>query len=71
VHVDIGDDGKKNNDLAQQFEVPLDKGVPSLAVVSSDGTLVVSQKNGEFEDARALTPEALLAFLNKWKPQAQ
>jgi thioredoxin 1 len=52
VHVDIGDDGKKNNDLAQQFEVPLDKGVPSLAVVSADGTLVVSQKNGEFEDAR-------------------
>jgi thioredoxin 1 len=68
VHVDIGDDGKKNNDLAQQFEVPLDKGVPSLAVVNSDGTLVVSQKNGEFEDARALTPEALLAFLNQWKP---
>jgi thioredoxin 1 len=68
VHVDIGDDGKKNNDLARQFEVPLDKGVPSLAVLNGDGTLVVSQKNGEFEDARGLTPEALLAFLNRWKP---
>jgi ketosteroid isomerase-like protein len=71
VHVDIGDDGKKNNDLAQQFDVPLNKGVPSLAVVSSDGTLVVSQKNGEFEDARAMTPEAMLAFLNQWKPGAR
>jgi hypothetical protein len=68
VHVDIGDDGKKNNDLAKQFDVPLDKGVPALAVIDPDGKLVVSQKNGEFEDARSLTPQALLDFLNKWKP---
>ena len=68
VHVDIGDDGKKNADLAVQFDVPLDKGVPALAIAESDGRLVVSQKNGEFEDARSLTPEALLEFLNKWKP---
>jgi len=68
VHVDIGDDGKKNGDLAKQFDVPLDKGVPALAVVESDGKLVVSQKNGEFEDARAMTPQAVLEFLNKWKP---
>ena len=71
VHVDVGDDGKKNADLAEKFDVPLDKGVPALAVEESDGKLVVSQKNGEFEDARSLTPEALLAFLNKWKPEAK
>jgi Thioredoxin-like len=71
VHVDIGDDGKKNNDLAQEFQVPLEKGVPALAVVDASGKLVVSQKNGEFEDARAMTPEAILEFLDKWKPQAQ
>ena len=68
VHIDIGADGKKNPDLVKQFDIPLDKGVPALAVAESDGKLVVSQKNGEFEDARALTPEALLAFLDKWKP---
>jgi thioredoxin 1 len=71
VHVDIGPDGKKNADVAQQFDVPLDKGVPALAVIESDGKLMVSQKNGEFEDARALTPETLLEFLNRWKPVAQ
>ena len=70
VHVDIGNDGKKNADLAKQFQVPIDKGVPALAVVESDGKLVVSQKNGEFENARAMTPEALLEFLNKWKQEA-
>jgi thioredoxin 1 len=69
VHVDIGPDGKKNADLASQFQVPLDKGVPALAVVESDGKLLVSQKNGEFENARAMTPDALLEFLNKWKPE--
>jgi thioredoxin 1 len=71
VHVDIGPDGKKNGDLAKLYDTPLDKGVPALAVLESDGKVVVSQKNGEFEDARSLTPEALLEFLNKWKPQAQ
>ncbi len=71
VHVDIGPDGQKNGDLAKQYDTPLDKGVPALAVIGSDGRIVVSQKNGEFEDARSLTPEALLEFLNKWKPIAQ
>ena len=68
VHVDIGDDGKKNADVARQFDTPLDKGVPALAVIDSDGKVITSQKEGEFEDARALTPAALAEFLNKWKP---
>ena len=71
VHVDIGAEGKKNVDLAKQFRVPLEKGIPALAVLESDGKLVVSQKNGEFENARAMTPEALLEFLNRWKPEAR
>ena len=68
VHVDLGPDEHKNADLVQQYEIPLNKGIPALAVANSDGKLVVSQKNGEFEDARGLTPEVLLEFLNKWKP---
>jgi thioredoxin 1 len=71
VHVDIGPDGKKNGDVAKQFDVSLDKGVPTLAIVESDGKVVVSEKNGEFEDARQLTPDFLAGFLNQWKPQAQ
>ena len=71
VHVDIGEDGKKNADLAKQFQVPLDKGVPALAVADSEGKVLVSQKNGEFENARAMTPQTLLEFLNKWKPEAR
>jgi thioredoxin 1 len=68
VHVDLGPDEEKNADLVRQYQIPLDKGIPVLAVTESDGSLVVSQKNGEFEDARGLTPEVLLQFLTNWKP---
>jgi hypothetical protein len=68
VHVDLGPDEKKNSDLVAQYQIPLNKGVPAVAVAESDGTLVVSQKDGEFENARGMTPEAMLAFLNQWKP---
>jgi len=71
VHVDIGPNGKKNADVAGQFDVSLDKGVPVMAVVEADGKVVVSQKNGEVEDARGLSPEYLAEFLNQWKPQAR
>jgi len=70
VHVDIGE-GNKNQDLMKDFQVPRQKGIPALAILESTGKLVVSQKDGEFENARALTPEALLEFLNKWKAQAR
>ncbi len=68
VHVDIGEDGKKNNDLAAEYRVPLEKGVPALAILGSDGKLLYSQRNGEWESARSLDPDDVIAFLNKWKP---
>jgi thioredoxin 1 len=68
VHVDIGDDGKKNNDLASEYQVPLEKGVPALAILGPDGKLLFSQKNGEWESARSLDPDDVIAFLDKWKP---
>jgi thioredoxin 1 len=67
VHVDVGE-YTKNMDLGQQYQVPLKKGVPALAVLDSHGKLLYSQQSGEFEKARSLAPEDLLAFLNRWKP---
>ncbi len=67
VHVDIGK-GEKNQDLMKKYDVPMKRGIPGLAVLDADGKLVYSQKNGEFENARALSAEDFLAFLNKWKP---
>ncbi|MGA9544447.1 MAG: thioredoxin family protein, partial [Candidatus Sulfotelmatobacter sp.] len=71
VHIDLGYDEKKNADVVRQFDATLDKGIPTLVVAESDGKVVMSQKNGEFEDARSLTPDVLLEFLNKWRPEAR
>jgi thiol:disulfide interchange protein len=67
VHVDIGK-GEKNQDLMNKYEVPLKRGIPGLAVLDPSGKVVYSQKNGEFENARAMSQDDFLAFLNKWKP---
>ena len=67
VHVDIGE-YNKNLDLAKQYQVPLQRGVPAAAVLESDGKLLFTQKNQEFEKAASMAPEDILAFLNKWKP---
>lgn len=66
-HVDIGH-GEKNTDLAKKYDVPLDRGIPAIAVLDSAGKLLFSQKKGEFEAARSLPAADILAFLNKWKP---
>lgn len=66
VHVDIGQ-MDKNLEVAKQYDVPLDRGVPAIAVLDSDGKLLFSQKRGEFEAARSMAPEDILDFLNKWK----
>jgi thioredoxin 1 len=68
VHVNVGD-YDKNTDLASKYEIPLEKGVPSLAILDPDGKLVVSQKKGEFESTVRIGPEDVVRFLKQWKPQ--
>jgi thioredoxin 1 len=70
VHVDVGE-GDKNQDLMQEYQVPMKRGIPAIAVLDSNGKLLYAQKGGEFEKARALAPEDVLQFLNKWKPIAR
>jgi thiol:disulfide interchange protein len=66
VHVDIGD-GEKNPELLKTYKIPLDKGVPAVAVLESNGRLLYSSGDGEFEAARRMLRKDLVAFLNKWK----
>jgi hypothetical protein len=70
VHVDVGE-GDKNQDLMAEYQVPMKRGIPAIAVLDGKGKLLYSQKGGEFEKARALAPEDVLQFLNKWKPVAR
>jgi thioredoxin 1 len=68
VHVSIGDEGNENLDIAKKYDVPIDKGVPALAVLDPNGTVVYSQKEGEFESTLTIGPEDVTQFLEKWKP---
>ena len=70
VHIDIGK-GEKNQDLMNKYEVPMKRGIPGLAVLGPDGKLIYSQKNGEFENARAMSKDDFRDFLNKWKPETK
>lgn len=68
VHIDVGR-GEKNQDLMNQYGVPMKRGIPAIAILDSTGKLLYSQKNGEWERARALGPEDLIALLRKWRTQ--
>lgn len=66
VHVDIGE-GDKNLDLAKKYKIPLEKGVPAVAILAGDGKLLYSSGEGEFESARKMMKKDLVAFLMLWK----
>jgi thiol:disulfide interchange protein len=57
----------QNLDIAKKYGVPLNKGVPALAVLDSNGNVLFSQKNGEFEAMRTMDPGSVTTFLNHWK----
>jgi thioredoxin-related protein len=70
VHVDIGQ-GERNGDLVRKYKINLEKGVPAISLLDSSGKLIFNDKGGEFQAARRMSEEDLLAFLDKWKaPQA-
>ena len=68
VHVNIGH-MDANLDIAARYQVPLEKGVPALAVLSENGKLLYSQKSGEFEAMGRMEASAVTSFLVQWRPE--
>ena len=66
VHVDIGRNDK-NEDLVKKYNIPIEKGIPSLAVLDTKGHTLYT--TGEFESARSTDPQVILRFLDTWKPK--
>jgi hypothetical protein len=66
VHIDIGQ-YDRNVEVAKRYRVPLEKGVPALAILDSTGKLLFSQRNKEFEKMGAVTPSDVTEFLKRWK----
>jgi len=67
VHVNIGM-YDENRDLAARYLVPIEKGVPALAVLDSHGKLIYSQRGHEFSAMRRMESSAVTSFLIQWKP---
>jgi thiol:disulfide interchange protein len=67
IHINIGH-MDTNLDIASQYRIPLERGVPALAVLSDKGKLLYSQKGGEFEAMRRMESSAVTSFLVQWKP---
>ena len=44
----------KNTDLAKQMGDPIRKGIPAVAVLSADGTLLQATSDGELADAGSM-----------------
>jgi thiol:disulfide interchange protein len=63
VHVNIGH-MDQNVNIAEKYNVPIKKGVPALAILDSNGKLLYSEHDKEFEHT---SPSAITAFLNRWK----
>ena len=68
VHVDIGHIDH-NLSIANKYLVPVGKGVPALAVLDANGKLLYSEREKEFEHSSPehTSPEAITAFLKRWR----
>ena len=67
IHVNIGH-YDANLDIAAKYKIPLERGVPAMAVLDDSGKLLYSQRTGEFESMRRIDPSAVTTFLVQWKP---
>ena len=66
VHINIGH-MDENVDIARRYDVPLERGVPALAVLDTNGKLLFSQKKGEFEAMRRMESSSVTEFLVQWR----
>jgi thiol:disulfide interchange protein len=66
VHVWIGQEDM-HLDIAHKYGVPVTNGVPGLAVLRANGTVVYSQGTGQFRDMRTMDPASVAKFLTRWK----
>jgi len=60
-HIDV------NLDIPEKYGVVVKKGVPALAVLAPDGSVIFAQKLGEFDKMRNMESSSVTEFLNQWK----
>jgi thioredoxin 1 len=64
VRVDVGR-FDRNVDIAKAYGVPLKSGIPAVAVLSPQGSVVYATRGGELADARHMGDNGIYAFFKK------
>jgi thioredoxin 1 len=68
VKVSVGN-RDRNLDLMAEYGMNVGSGIPSVAILEPDGSLVVAQRDGEFRNASALLSVAeISSFFQRWTP---
>lgn len=68
VRVSVGN-RNKNLDLMAQYGMAVEDGIPAVAIVEPDGSLVAAQLEGEFRNASSLLSVAeIVSFFHRWAP---
>jgi len=55
----------KNVDVAKSYGVPLDKGIPAVAIVSTNSEVLYVTKDGELADARKMGENGIYEFFKR------
>jgi len=55
----------KNLDVAKSYGVPLDKGIPAVAIISSQNAVLYATRNGELADARKMGDNGIYEFFKR------
>lgn len=68
VRVSVGN-RDRNLDLMEQYGMSVESGIPAVAIVEPDGSLVAAQLEGEFRNASSLLSVAeIVTFFHRWAP---
>ena len=68
VNIDVGR-FDKNLDIAAKYGVPINKGIPAIALLDAHGRLLYAQSQGQFANARAMPYQDFAQFFEKSKPK--
>ena len=67
VPVDVGN-RDRNLSLMADYGMEVERGIPAVAILEGDGSLVKAQRDGEFRTARGLTVAQIAGFFHRWRP---
>ena len=64
VKVDVGH-FDKNRDVAKSYGVPLEKGIPAVAIISTNNSVLYVTQEGELADARKMGDKGVYEFFKR------